>query len=342
MLFHKKNLIYSALLFFVFAANVFSQGSLTPDAAPAASMKTLEQVESRIPITNVPYTISSSGSYYLTRNFIVPTSDNGIDVEAHNVTIDLNGYTLEGGGLSSGTGIYISFRDNVSIKNGVLYNWRGSSQYAIYYSSSARGGSVQNVKVYECSQGIRLNSGIAKDCVVSDCTMSESTGHGIFVSDGVVSDCVVYNVTNSGGTSASGIYSSGSKVNNCTVRGIYADGTFAIGIMANDGGIVEGCIARDADYGIETFDGGVARNNSCYKNRKAGIYAADRGGRVEGNHVTKNEYGIYQTLGIYSNNLIIANSAINNTDNYYVVNAVMGPVDSGQVPTNHPWANFSH
>jgi hypothetical protein len=56
----------------------FGQGSLTPPGAPAPTMKTLQQVEPRTPISSAPFTISQPGSYYLTTNLTVTTATNAI------------------------------------------------------------------------------------------------------------------------------------------------------------------------------------------------------------------------------------------------------------------------
>jgi hypothetical protein len=41
-----------------------AQGSLTPPpGAPAPTMKTLDQIEARTPISSAPFTISAPGSY---------------------------------------------------------------------------------------------------------------------------------------------------------------------------------------------------------------------------------------------------------------------------------------
>lgn len=61
----------------VLAPRVPGQGSLTPPGAPAPTMRTLDQVEPRTPISALPYVISKSGSYYV-------TGANGIHVDAHN------------------------------------------------------------------------------------------------------------------------------------------------------------------------------------------------------------------------------------------------------------------
>ena len=70
-----------------------AQGSLTPPGAPAATMKSLDQVEARTPILSAPFTITNSGSYYLTANLTVSINC-GITILASGVTLDLNGFTI--------------------------------------------------------------------------------------------------------------------------------------------------------------------------------------------------------------------------------------------------------
>jgi hypothetical protein len=73
-------------------------------------MKTLDQVEARIPIdaTRTPgdasatFRITAPGSYYLTGNITGQSGKVGILVLANDVTIDLNGFSLIGAGNSAG------------------------------------------------------------------------------------------------------------------------------------------------------------------------------------------------------------------------------------------------
>jgi hypothetical protein len=103
----------------------FAQGSLTPPGAPGAMMKTLDQIEARTPISTAPFTITKPGSYYLTTNLVVGGgggSTNGININASQVKLDLNGFTISSTAPSAtGIGILIGANlQNISIMNGFI------------------------------------------------------------------------------------------------------------------------------------------------------------------------------------------------------------------------------
>src|SRR5580698_3192796 len=85
-------------------STTFAQGSLTPPGAPAPTMKSLDQVEARtiVDAANTPgdasdlFIISQPGSYYLTANLAGASGKNGIEITTNNVTLDLNGFSLQG------------------------------------------------------------------------------------------------------------------------------------------------------------------------------------------------------------------------------------------------------
>lgn len=57
-----------AVSFLLAPAAVQAQGALTPPGSPAATMRTLDQVQPRTPLATAGVTISAPGSYYLTGN----------------------------------------------------------------------------------------------------------------------------------------------------------------------------------------------------------------------------------------------------------------------------------
>ena len=145
----------------------FAQGALTPPGAPAPTMKSLDQIEARTPISSAPYTISSSGSYYLTTNLTV-SSGNAITIATNNVTLNLNGFTIASTTPSAaGTCILLAGGNaNIAILNGFItggvtnngsvYGGSGFG-YGIFYS----GNNPSNVRVSHISVSGCLNDGIS-------------------------------------------------------------------------------------------------------------------------------------------------------------------------------------
>jgi hypothetical protein len=124
--------------FFVQTA-AWAQGSLTPPGAPAPTMKTADQIyaklEPRIPVganttpgdANDLFIISQPGSYYLTTNIVGVSGKNGIEISANDVSLDLNGFALQGAGTGN-VGVYIYYaQTNVVIRNGTISGWQNNS-----------------------------------------------------------------------------------------------------------------------------------------------------------------------------------------------------------------------
>jgi len=75
-------------------------------------------------ITSLPYTITTQGIYCFAGNLSTSMAmGNAINIQANNVTLDLNGYKLGGLAAGDGTqayGIYAYQRKNITIKNGIV------------------------------------------------------------------------------------------------------------------------------------------------------------------------------------------------------------------------------
>lgn len=182
-------------------AYVYSQGPLTPPGAPAPTMKTLDQIEARTPISTAPFTISTPGSYYVTQSLTVNGGD-GITIAASGVTLDLNGFSLSStAGSATGTAIrLVRPISNVTISNGNI------SGGATYDGTTFSGSGFAN--------GIDVNSAIlppATNVRVSGVSVSSVTGNGI---NGVTSiDHCLTDLT--GGLGMSATLVDNSLANNC-------------------------------------------------------------------------------------------------------------------------------
>ena len=178
---------------------LLSQGPLTPPGAPAPTMKTLDQVEARTPISSAPFTISTSGSYYLTGNLSV-TTGNAITISADQVTLDLNGFAISStASPASGTAVLLnSTRKNITIKNGHL---RGTTTFAAgvfttggFLDGVSGGGATSaNLRVTDLnvlgmgSDGINLGVSSVQTFVVERCNITVCAAFGIRAA--IVRDC---------------------------------------------------------------------------------------------------------------------------------------------------------
>lgn len=210
-------------LFAIFMAPAASlAGDLTPPAGPPAStMKTLDQVEARTPLSqqttpgnaNYRFIINQPGSYYLTGNLVASGGRSGILITTEHVTLDLNGFTLLGTGAQVAIETSVTYLDGVTIRNGKIDDWA----YGIL--ALGDGALVEDITVTNCDYGIRFDAA------------SFTTN---------ISRCIVYNTTNiaiSAGES--------SRITDCVVRGA------TIGIQANGGSLISGCTVAAAGIGYE-------------------------------------------------------------------------------------------
>jgi hypothetical protein len=260
-----------------------AQGSLTPPGAPAPTMKTLQQVEPRTPISSAPFTISQPGSYYLTTNLTVTTATNAITIATNGVTLDLNGYTIRSTASSaSGTAILIgSGLRNLAILNGNIeggvtnnagtYNGPGFG-YGIYYSGTApRAVRVSGVNVSGC-----LNSGIyvgnGESTVVESCAVRTVGTYGIAAS--VVKNCTALECGSTAiwGTTVSDCRGqstgSGAGVYAYTAQNCYGSSSSGAGVYAST---AQNCYGMSGSgYGVSAF---TAQNCNGYSVSDYGVYA---------------------------------------------------------------------
>jgi len=307
-----------------------------PDGPITSTYKTLTEVEPRIAINDVNtpgdaynvYVVTQPGSYYLTADVVGGGGKSGIDIRASNVTVDLNGFTVDGASGSGDNGIRNSGGNGyITVRNGRVRNWqhdginlrRATSSNFLVESVEAAFNGGQGITcesrsvVRGCvatnnsAEGITCN----EYCVVEQCQSWNNGSNGIKVYRGsAVRDCVVHGNGMGIVLADQGCTVADCLVYNNSLQGIYAGGECRIA----------GCeVDRNWGSGIEVGSSSLVVGNSVTFNGneapEAGILVKGSDCRVEDNNVTSNFCGIRAD---FAGSLIIRNSASGNTTNYSI------------------------
>ncbi|MCH7527180.1 MAG: right-handed parallel beta-helix repeat-containing protein [Planctomycetes bacterium] len=272
-----------------------SAGDLNP---PPGAIQPTNRVQLNAQAITLPFTINQPGSYVLTSNLTGVSGQDGIIIEADDVTLDLNGFALIGvAGSLDGVAVPAA-RTNLAVRRGTVRDWGGNgvdganatnSQFEHLRASGngangirvGAGGTVTNCTVrLNGSRGISVSSG----STVTDCTARENGGDGINANSGstvtnctaqgngedgidVFNSCTVVNCTAEGNTSDGIEAGEGCTITNCTA----ANNTFD-GITTSIGCTVSGCTVKDnMDDGISVTTGCTLQGCTVYFSGDNGI-----------------------------------------------------------------------
>ena len=255
-------------------------GDLAPPPGPIAS--TDRVTLNHQAIGALPYTITEPGSYVLTSDLTdcLECSDlpsHGILIDANNVTLDLNGFSIIGDRVSSIDGITIvGGRSNIVVKNGVVRDWLEHGANLAQAINSR----VEDLTVSNCGlDGVRVGFG----STIRDCNVTNCLGKGIIVETACL-------------------------VEGCVVVGAGEDGIHALPVATSNGSTIRDCAVRlCTEDGIDAADGCSVSDCAVSINGMAGIRAAP-GCAVSGCAATLNA-----ASGIIANqSLVRGNTALNN------------------------------
>ena len=217
-------------------STVFAQGPLTPPGAPAPTFKTLDQVEPRTPISTVPFTITNSGSFYLTKS--LATTTDGVIINSDDVTLDLNGFTLSGDGGSSDSGVEVGTsltdgQQRVVIRNGIVRNFGVGVNIEPVSSAVV----VEGIMADSSRVGIVLSgtaTAVAHNCIIRNCLVVSNSIAGVQLGGSsvnqfgrsIISDCQVI------GNAGAGFQIAGT--NNLIIRNLASGNGTDYSISANN------------------------------------------------------------------------------------------------------------
>ncbi len=296
---HTRRLAAFALAL-VSAAALHGQGALTPPGAPAPTMKTLAQVEPRVPVDaiNTPgdaqnaFIITQPGSYYLTSDVVASGGSSGIWVNVVNtrgVTIDLNGFAVVGAGQDSdgnATGIVSgSEATPVNLSGGRVVGWSGRG---VFIAGPAR---VHDLLVADCgSSGIEVYGGTysetddARVSIIERCEVRNVRRYGIGAFSSRVHECRVSRVRSQEASEAVGI--SANQVTNSRVINVASPGSaIASGIFAE---VVSDCVVENVVGGGSVSHIAARLVTGCQVGRTTAPVASTGGDRgIEGHIVER-------------------------------------------------------
>jgi Right handed beta helix region len=339
--FFPATIILSLLLFH--PSTLRAQGALTPQGAPAATMKSLDQIEPRTPVDaihtpgsgNNLFIITNAGSYYLTGNISASAINQvAISIASDNVTLDLNGFTLEGNSLGYSAIYLIAAHQNVIVRNGIVRNWANSgvnlsqvsnvtaedllvSSNASYGILAGENALVKNCRVFgNGSAGSAAGIATGAGASIVDCEAEGNNGASDFgISSG--SSCSIINCTanQNNGSSGGGIDTGVScMVVNCSAG--LNNGTGSVGItLGNDSSAIH-CNASDnsGSGGIGISAGSRCTISDC----KAGNNSSDGIKAVGDCLISMNSASVNGGSGIHTTGLanrIDSNHVSNNSGN---------------------------
>lgn len=276
----KVTVILLAVAVFAAYNMLANAGDLEPAFRPGPTMKTLDEVEPRIPISqaDIPLTITTPGSYYFTDDIFAPVIA-AITVDVDDVTIDLMGFTLKGADTGTNFGIIMNGRNNVEIRNGTVRDFSFGVTEAL---TTSNGHVVRNVRVISNTKGgisLAGSSNLVQDCVVNNNGAGSSSNvSGISVGKG---STVINNTACHNGAASTGNVRGINGGQGCTLIG---NTTYDNGNSANANSI----------YGILAGTGSTVIGNTAYQN------GASATGTIYG--IFLNHYCLVDQNTTYGNN----------------------------------------
>ena len=309
------------------------------------------------PISALPFTISSPGSYYLTTNLVGVAGQDGIRINSSNVSLNLNGMRLRGvAGSLSGIKVNGTGRTAITIMNGTIADW---GQHGVDATIASHLHVQGVIATGMAGLGLRLGSdslvlhcqaagngsvgiSVAGSSSIESCTASGNVGAGIDASQrSRVSRCVADENRGTGIRT-----SSESTVSECSAS--FNEG---VGFSLDSASTIVGCTAaRNWSHGIRVTQFSRVKDCSSFfagnqngvvlDPNAAGIVAELHSNTLEGNYTSGNGVAI-TVLGV--GNFVTRNTSQLDVASFQVPpgNSLAPVVSASDLATStNPAANY--
>jgi len=286
--------------------------------------------------------------YTFTSNIYEP-----IVVTADNIIIDGAGYTVQGTG--SGTGIDLSDRNNVTLKNVEVTNFA----YGIYLNSSSNNNIIGNTASSNNDTGIHLESS-SNNTVTGNTASTNKYGIWLYSScdNNTLSDNTASNNDygivlsysndntlsgNNASNSWAGIWLYSSSDNTLSGNTVSSNSWAGIYIYSSSDNTLSGNTASTNTYGIFLYsssDNNTLSDNTVSSNNANGIRLYTSSNNVlEGNTASTNKYGI--DLWYSSDNVLFHNNLVGNTVHARVTTGYVNQWDDVYPLGGNYWSNYT-
>jgi len=204
-------------------------------------------------------TLSTAGETYVLQNDITGISGTCFDITADNITINGNGFTIDGDDSGSDYGITANTQDNLTIKN-----FKNITDFdnAIYFISLTNSTVINNTMESNTNVGILLQS--SSNNIITNNTANSNSFYGINLITASQDNQIINNIFNLNDNY--GIFiNGGTSSNNTIINNTMNSNTQGIQISSSsDNTVTNNVMNSNTQYGINLQ--GSAKNNQFLNN----------------------------------------------------------------------------
>jgi parallel beta-helix repeat protein len=257
-------------------------------------------------------TLNIAGQTYKLQDNIDNYAGTCFTISADNITLDGNGYYIDGDDLGADHGIYASVRRNITIKNFANISDFGALEGQGIYLASTNNSFLYNNTLNSNLNGIRLSFG-SNNNTLYDNNVNSNTDYGLYLSSSSNNNQLLDNTANS---NTQGIYIASSSNNNQLLDNTAnSNNNYGIIFSSSSNNTLTNNTANSNNIGVSlssSSNNNQLLDNTANSNTEYGIYllSSSSNNTLTNNTANFNYFGIY--LSSSSNNTIMNNTANSN------------------------------